>query len=102
MTAIARQLAEAHQEQDPRNLRYIVSTRQAALAATTPSRPVGDASVYVIQMEGSFERRLRHREEPLRGRFMMILVDAETGQVTDWSISAQPFDLSELGQALPL
>ncbi|WP_344479906.1 hypothetical protein [Nonomuraea monospora] len=102
MTATARQLAGAHQEQNPKNLRYIASTRQATLAATTPSRPVGDASVYVIQMEGDFQRHVRHAKEPLRGTSMLILIDAETGQVTDWSISAQPFDLRELGQTVPL
>ncbi|UBU12291.1 hypothetical protein [Nonomuraea gerenzanensis] len=102
MTAVARSLAAAHQEQDPLDLRYIASTRQAVLRATTPSRPVGDAGVYVIQLEGNFRRQVRHREKTLHGTSMIIIIDAETGQVTDLSISPQPFDLRGLGRAVPL
>ncbi|TYB62636.1 hypothetical protein FXF51_24660 [Nonomuraea sp. PA05] len=98
MSAIARSLAGAGEEQDLQNIHYIASARQA----TTPSRPAGDASVHLIQMEGNFQRHVRHAEAPLRGTYMMILIDAETGQVTDWSISPQPFDLRGLGRAVRL
>jgi hypothetical protein len=102
LTAIAQHMASIHKEQNPVNIRYTASTRQAALTATTRSRPTGDVSVYVIQMEGHFQKQLRHTKEPLLGTSMTILVDAQTGQVTDWSIAPEPDDLSQLGPATSL
>ncbi|MEV0619345.1 hypothetical protein AB0I81_38925 [Nonomuraea sp. NPDC050404] len=101
MMAIARQLARTHQEQNPTEIRFVASTRQAVFA-TGASRPVGDASVYVIQMAGHFKKRLRFRTAPLLATRMMILIDAGTGHVMDWGLSSGSIDLSKLGQAAPL
>ncbi|GAA0989655.1 hypothetical protein GCM10009555_073970 [Acrocarpospora macrocephala] len=102
LAAIARRLASRHKEENPANIRYIASTRQEALAETTASRVSGDASVYVIQMEGNFLRHTRHGLKPIVGNSITIIVDAETGQVTDWSMSPRSHDLSRLGQAAAL
>lgn len=101
LLAIARRLAAGHEERNPANIRYVASTREVAIAEITPSRVIGDASVYVIQMEGNFLRRKRyidHVGKPPPCGSMTIVVDAETGQVTDLCMSSTSPDLSRLGQ----
>jgi hypothetical protein len=97
---------------DP-TLQYVKSTRDAATRAAngdsvmkatgstiTPTdstkSTVDDSSVYVVQARGKFTKNFEGRGS-VHGNVLEVVIDANTGQVTDWGISSNSSGLISLG-----
>ncbi|MFC4908143.1 hypothetical protein [Actinomadura gamaensis] len=89
---IGRTAAANAGERIPSGLSYVRTTRQRA-AAATGSRVNSDESVYVVQMRGNFTAP-RHpvpgkSGRPVTGHALTLVIDAATGQVTDWGLTSE-------------
>jgi hypothetical protein len=83
----------------------IPSTRKAANTVDSGADVDTDQPSYLIVLHGRFVGRVAHVPPgaPLpRGSVLTIVVDADTGLVTDWGISDHKPDTSSLGKETPL
>jgi hypothetical protein len=93
-------------------LKYIASTRNAAMSRaskttifksqdasqmTAGSTLVDNRPVYVVQVHGSFVKEFGQGRNPVRGNVLEVVVDAKTGQMTDWGILGDSNDFASLG-----
>jgi hypothetical protein len=106
----ARSFATANGDASPVKVSCVHSSRQAAVRLTSGARlsqPQYDAdkSVLLIDMQGTFTARMAHvppsRALPT-GNDIYLIINATTGQITDWGIGTTPVQLSRLGSPLTL
>lgn len=106
---IGRSAAARTGERHPQGLSYVRTTRQRA-AAATGSRVNSDEAVFVIQLRGNFTAP-RHpvagkSDRPVTGRTLTVVVDAATGQITDWGLAPGAPGASgssaSLGRSIPI
>jgi hypothetical protein len=61
--------------------------------------------VYLVQLQGYFSARdasVPPGGKAPTGTYLIIIVDASDGSVTDWGVSNTRADLSALGPVIPL
>ena len=61
--------------------------------------------VFVLRLHGNFVGYEASRPggvEPPRGHYLEVVYDAQTKQLTDWNLSAQPQDLTRVGHAVSI
>jgi len=86
----------------PTNIKHVQSTRSAATGVVTGSRVVdSDPSVIVVTMTskrfvGNLAKVPAGQPLPI-GQFLTAMYDANTGELTDWSITPSAPTLSTLG-----
>lgn len=68
------------------------STQLTAASSVTDDRPV-----YVVQTQGSFVKEVGHGRGPVTGSILEVVVDAETGALTDWGILRDSNNMASLG-----
>jgi hypothetical protein len=97
----AKRLAEQNGERAPADVRYVQSTRAAANEVMTGSRVVDtDPSVIVVTMSGRFvgyPAKVPAGQPLPAGGSLTAVYDANTGDLTDWSITPVAPGLSALG-----
>ncbi|MET7421544.1 hypothetical protein [Dactylosporangium sp. NPDC005555] len=76
--------------------RYVKTTRNAALGRHHDTAVAEDRPVYLVQLNGTFSRPDKHGRT-LNGSVLELVVDAETGQLTDWGITSGGKSLDSLG-----
>lgn len=106
----ATSFAAANGDASPSKVSCVHSSRQAAVALTSGARLSqaqydADKSVLLINMQGAFIARMAHvpphRALPT-GDNIYLIVNATTGQITDWGIGNQPIQLARLGSPMTL
>jgi hypothetical protein len=85
----------------------VASTRAPAVRVTSGSRVIGNADVWVIQIEGVEPFVCggcsRPQGAPVqRGRFVTIVLNANTFNNTDFGIGPNSVDLARLGEVINL
>jgi hypothetical protein len=85
----------------------IVSGNRGDVVSTTMGGAQVDTNqdVFVVRLHGNFVGYEAPRPAgvaPPHGHYLEIVYDAQTKQLTDWSISAAPQDLSHLGHAVSI
>jgi len=95
-------------------LQYTKSTRTTAVSRTSSttvlktegvaqaeaaSTAADNRSVYVVQTRGSFVKDVGHGRDPVRGNVLELVVDAQTGELTDWGIMRDSDGFAALGVA---
>ncbi len=85
----------------------VKSHHAVAVRLTSGAEVPGDEDVWAIQIEGSEDFVCRPctgppGSRPSRGRFITLVIDAETLDTTDWGLARHSVDLSELGTVIEL
>jgi hypothetical protein len=103
LAKLARQFSALNGEPSPRDLAYIAGSRQQA-ATLTGASLTGDAPSYVIELHGHFTSSRGHPRGATAptGTTMLIVVDAETGAITDWALGNTLTPLSAIAQPIAL
>jgi alkanesulfonate monooxygenase SsuD/methylene tetrahydromethanopterin reductase-like flavin-dependent oxidoreductase (luciferase family) len=106
LRADALAFARANGEDAPDHGIVVSGRRREVVAATMGGAEVDtDQDVFVVRLHGNFvgyEASVPARVGPPHGHYLELVYDAETKQMTDWSISASPQDLTRLGHPVPL
>lgn len=107
LAGIGRHAASRTHESKPSSIRMAKSTRHQALSLLGGDKVNGNQAVYAVQLKGtfsSFRRAPQHKKGRIpAGNTLTVLVDAATGQVTDWSITNTSADtLTRLGPVTTL
>ncbi len=71
----------------------------AADPTADSSAPADDRAVYVVQTEGSFVKDVGHDKDPVQGNVLEMVIDAQTGELTDWGILRDTNGFASLGPA---
>lgn len=83
----------------------VLTTRQAAVTATSGDLVNSNEPSYLVQLQGNFTA-LGASVPPggklPTGTFLTFIVDASTGRVTVWGVSNRRADLSALGSVIAL
>ncbi|PZG53119.1 hypothetical protein C1I98_06055 [Spongiactinospora gelatinilytica] len=100
--AFIAQLGKGNAEQKPA-MRVVKSTRKAAQPG---ARLTTDQAAYVVQAIGNFTADMAPRPPNAKaptGTVLTMVVDAQTGELTDWSLTKKPArDLASLGKVSDL
>jgi hypothetical protein len=101
---LARQVAARHGDPDPEWIQHARGTREE-VTTTTGSIVHSDAASYIIVIKGNF--RARTRSPPFGADtgdfeypFQILVVDVETGAITDSGNSPRCPDLTTLGNVV--
>jgi hypothetical protein len=101
LEADALAFAEANGESAPDGGIVVSGNRGDVVAGTMGGAQVDtNQSVFVVRLHGDFVGYEAPRPAgvaPPHGHFLEIVYDAQTKQLTDWNLSAQPQDLTPLG-----
>lgn len=100
VTQIAEGFATAMNDSFPTTIEHVASTRHQAVFALSADDVPGPGSVYAIVMRGQFidENAPRPPEASApTGPVLTMVIDAGTGELTDFGIGNQVPDLSGLG-----
>jgi hypothetical protein len=94
-------------EPAPRDAQVVGGKRKAVVAGITGGAEVldSDQGVFAIRLQGNFtvyQASRPHGSPPPRGRFLVLVYDAGTNELTDWSLRDEPPDLSKIGKPEPL
>jgi len=102
LIGIGRRMATLTHDPSPVSIRMTRSTRQRAISVLSGDKVNSDPAVYVLEMKGTFSNP-HHPPRHKRGHApachtLTVLVNAATGQLTDWGISnLSSSALSQLG-----
>jgi len=92
--------AKANGEDAPDGVVIVSGNRGDVVSATMGGAQVDtNQDVFVVRLHGDFVGYEASRPagvEPPHGHYLEIVYDAETKQLTDWSLSARPQDLTGL------
>jgi hypothetical protein len=104
LLALALNVAARNGDPNPGLIQHARGSR-FDVTRTTGSIVFGDAPSYIIVMKGNFRRRrprLRHHaeEEFVCYPFQTLVIDIETGKITDSGSSHQAPDLTSLGEVV--
>jgi hypothetical protein len=85
----------------------VKSQHAAAVRLTSGAIVSGNRDVWAVQVEGVHEFVCRSCSRPWgaappRGRFITVVIDAETFEVTDWGLAPNSVDLGKLGTVIEL
>jgi hypothetical protein len=92
-------------ESAPADGRVIATTRARFNRADSGAEVETDPPVWVVVVRGDFVANAAHPPygaELPRGRFMVVAVDAQTKEVTDWGVGNRPFPVAEFAEVEPL
>jgi hypothetical protein len=100
-------LSQANGEASPTNITAVGTDRVSALKVLSPGDVVNTAPVpvYVLSATGSFTgygASFPRNAAPPTGRFLWVVVDAQTGEALDWGISPSAPNLASLGSPTSL
>ncbi|MFE0463831.1 hypothetical protein ACFW1A_31710 [Kitasatospora sp. NPDC058965] len=99
LSEIATQFAALAGDTHATNRRYVKTTRKAA-NALNGAQVAADGQSYLIQLDGKFtvpSAKTPKGQNAPTGTELSITVDAATGRVTDWGVSASSSGLEKLG-----
>jgi hypothetical protein len=106
LAAIASGMAAATGESTPAAIQSVETTRADAVYAASQGDTISSSEeVFLISMEGHFTASSVPRPPGApapTGTVLTAVVDASTGQVTDWGLSANAPDLTALGAVTAL
>jgi hypothetical protein len=106
LKADALAFAEANGESAPDGGIIVGGNRGDVVAGTMGGAQVDtNQSVFVVRLHGNFVGYEAPRPAgvaPPRGHYLEIVYDAQTKQLTDWNLSAQPQDLTRLGPPISI
>lgn len=98
--------AKANGENAPDGGVIVSGNRGDVVSATMGGAQVDtDQGVFVVRLHGNFVGYQAPRPAgvaPPHGNYLEIVYDAQTKQLTDWSLSGQPQDLTRLGHPVPI
>jgi hypothetical protein len=101
LEANALTFAEANGESAPDGGIIVSGNRGDVVAGTMGGAQVDtNQGVFVVRLHGNFVGYEAPRPAgvaPPHGHYLEIVYDAQTKQLTDWNLSAQPQDLTRLG-----
>lgn len=100
LKTMATDFAARSGEPSPSDGQVVGSSRVAAVEAVMGEQIYSDQPVYVVTMHGHFVGYMAHMRPgapPPTGTDVTLVVDANTNELLDWSISDRPSDLSTLG-----
>jgi hypothetical protein len=99
--------AHGNGEAAPQNMKAVETNRASALRVTSPGddvqgdgQDVGGQDVYAMVASGKFTGYRAHIPRGASaptGDYLSLVVDATTGEVLDWGLTADPPDLTALG-----
>jgi hypothetical protein len=98
--SISSRAAESLGEHAPANVTVLRTTRGAAVALGNGARVGSDGPAYLVTMHGQFtanEPRPRGAPAP-EGTVVSLVLDADTLELTDYTVSRSPVDLANLAQ----
>jgi hypothetical protein len=99
LRTLATRVSADNGEKNPRGLSYLLTTRKQAAALMNTS-VASDGPAYVVTLQGSFTGAHAHvpagHARPTGGN-MTVVVDANTGQITDMGITDAAPALSRVG-----
>jgi len=101
------EFAARNGEPSPTKLRLVTGTRRQVVAALMGGSIVdSDQDVFAVAMEGDFvgyaaSRSPRHPEPPT-GRYMLIVYDATTLKIWDWSLTREPAPIGVLAPLISI
>jgi hypothetical protein len=101
VTQVALDVASGFGDADPTSLKYALSTRQAAVAEISEDQVSGSEPAFAVVMTGKFAGPSLPRppDAPApAGPVLALVIDATTGQVSDFGIKDDAPDLADLGQ----
>ncbi len=103
LTAKALEVAKANGEPSPREIRMVVTTRNAAVELTGGSVSSEDRSV-AITMLGEFvaDGPRPYGAPGARGNALTLVFDASTLELSDLALTHTEPDLTRLGQVVPV
>ena len=97
--------AAANGDASPASAEFVQGSRLAVLAKTMQPFEDTDRPVFAVQLEGHFVGRSATRpygSPPPTGRYLLLLFDAETVDILDWSLGPRRANLSLVGAVQPL
>jgi len=83
----------------------VLTTRQAAVTATSGDVVNTNQPAYLVQLQGHFTAlgaSVPPGAKLPTGTYLMFIVDASSGLVSDWGVSDRKADLSALGSVIAL
>ncbi len=83
----------------------VLTTRQVAVTATSGSLVNTNQPAYLVQLQGHFtalDASVPSGAKLPTGTYLIFIVDAAGGSVTDWGVSNRKADLSTLGSVIAL
>jgi hypothetical protein len=105
LTVLAHQMAASADDSSVTVADAVLTTRQAAVTATSGDLVNSDEPSYLVQLQGHFtalDASVPPGQKLPTGTFLMFIVDASTGTVTGWGVSDRKADLSALGSVIAL
>ncbi len=105
LLALAREVAGRSGDPNPELIQHARGSR-FDVTRTTGSTVFSDAPSYIVVMKGSFRRRVtRPRghltdEQLVSYPFQIVVIDIETGKITDGGCSNRAPDLTSLGEVV--
>jgi hypothetical protein len=104
--AIGLDFAGANGEADPDGIVALAATQEEAVDAAMPGDDMGDSTPSdLIVITGDFTgyaAKVPEGDSPPVGSVISLVIDATTGEVTDWSLSGVEPDTTALGTTVTL
>jgi len=103
----ALEFAAQNGEPNPTNLRVVAGPRLRVVEVLMGGAIVDtDQDVYVVALEGNFigfsATRSPRSPGPLRGTHLLLVYDAETKKLWDWSLNDRPAPLHFIATPIPI
>ncbi len=105
LTVLARTMAAGADDPSVTLGEAVLTTRQAAVTATSGDLVNSNEPSYLVQLQGNFTAlgaSVPPGAKLPTGTFLTFIVDASTGHVTVWGVSNRKADLSALGPVIAL
>jgi hypothetical protein len=105
LTVLAQKIAVGADDSNVTVGDTVLTTRQAAVTATSGSRVNTNQPAYLVQLQGHFtalDASVPPGAKLPTGIYLIFIVDASGGSVTDWGVSNRKAGLSALGSVIAL
>jgi hypothetical protein len=105
LTVLARTMAASNDDSGVTAGEAVLTTRQAAVTATSGDLVNSDEPSYLVQLQGHFtalDASVPPGGSLPTGTFLTFIVDASSGHVTVWGVSNRKANLSALGSVIAL
>ncbi|MFG1834435.1 hypothetical protein [Micromonospora chersina] len=96
LTTTTEQLVSRLGSGNVKTAKFVRSDRDVAVARHKGSEVYGKQAVYVVQVAGAFSKAGKNGER-MDGSVLEVVVDAATGEITDWGITSDTRGLNSLG-----
>jgi hypothetical protein len=105
LTVLAQEMASGADDPNVTGGDAVLTTRQAAVTATSGSLVNTNQPAYLVQLQGNFtalDASVPSGAKLPTGTYLIFIVDASSGSVIDWGVSSRKANLFALGSVIAL